>query len=360
MNFVGGRIRGQGTYGCVFQPKLKCKGSNSTDKRNKSVVGKITMPQDAENELMIASYLESIPDAKHYTVIANSKSCIPQPKSKQDEPDLEICQFISDTPITQTVQIEMPWGGYPLSRLNLHPDSFDFVHFTEQLLAIGSFLIINRLCHFDLYGQNFLFDKDTVPRLIDFGFAFKTDEITSEILNSRWREIAVDHDTETPEVTLMLGAIQHIAPMDLIEGMKQTKPAVIRLASLCEVKPSDWANDLSVWTSESRSFQQQDWVSCWKLYWPGFDAWGIGAVLLQILEVQMTIQSFQKDVKWIQSSTKLKKLLRGLCHAHPAYRLDALEALDLLTDGSHAFVAAGSYGAAWISEKKRIRSLHFV
>ena len=67
----GGRIRGQGTYGCVFQPKLKCKKKRGQDdvlNRSSSMVGKITLPQDAENELAIATYLSTIPDAKLYTL----------------------------------------------------------------------------------------------------------------------------------------------------------------------------------------------------------------------------------------------------------------------------------------------------
>ena len=116
----GGRIRGQGTYGCVFQPKLKCKKkSKSQNVKNDSMVGKITLPQDAENELAIANYLATIPDAKLYTLAPEPESCEPQARSRQTEPDLEVCQLLSDVPLEHTIQIEMPWGGYPLSRLNL-------------------------------------------------------------------------------------------------------------------------------------------------------------------------------------------------------------------------------------------------
>ena len=56
---LGGRIRGQGTYGCIFQPALKCRG-NKIKNSNASMVGKITSKQDAKNELEIAKILGSI------------------------------------------------------------------------------------------------------------------------------------------------------------------------------------------------------------------------------------------------------------------------------------------------------------
>ena len=350
----GGRIRGQGTYGCVFQPKLKCKKKRGQDdvlNRSSSMVGKITLPQDAENELAIATYLSTIPDAKLYTLAPEPESCEPQARSRQVEPDLEVCQLLADTPLENTIQIEMPWGGYPLSRMNLHPSSFDFMKFTEQILTIGSFLLLHKICHFDLYGQNFLFDKNTVPKLIDFGFAFRADEITSEALDSRWRQLATDHDTETPEVSLMLGVQQNIPPSFTIHELQQNKPAVQRLAVLCGVVPAEWSADLQKWSEQSLSFQNGDWTTCCKLYWPGFDAWSMGAMLLQIFEIQVSIPEFKVNPKIIP-------ILKGLCEASPVKRMDALEALNALVDGSHAFVSAGSDGAAWISEKQRLRSLH--
>ena len=77
----------------------------------------------------------------------------------------------------------------------------------------------------------------------------------------------------------------------------------------------------------------------------------MGAMLLQIFEIQVSIPEFKVNPKIIP-------ILKGLCEASPVKRMDALEALNALVDGSHAFVSAGSDGSAWISEKQRLRSLH--
>lgn len=356
----GGRIRGQGTYGCVFQPPLLCRGKHVA--RDGSKVGKITMPQDAENELHIAKVLASIPDAKQYTLAPEPESCVPQPESKQADKDLGACEFVREAgTITKTIQLLMPWGGYPLSRLDLNPATFNFKAFMEQILAIGAFLVLNDLCHFDIWSQNFLFDTKAIPRLIDFGFTFRPSELDAEAVQFRWRQMATDHDTEAPEVVLMQGADKDMSPRDVADELASRKPAVQRLYALCGVDPREWADELYMWAESSKSFQQGDWLSCWKLYWPGFDAWSIGALLLDILEIQISAPTFMRGPVWTQHAEKIQATLRGLCSAHPASRLDAVEALSLLTDGSHPLVDSGqpegAAGAAWIAAKQKYRPL---
>jgi len=350
----GGRIRGQGTYGCVFQPALLCRGSK--DKPfDGNKVGKITSPEDARNELEIAKYLESLADSSKYTIAPESQSCVPQARSKQTDKDIELCEFSSDMKIENTIQLIMPWGGYPLSRINLDPHYFDYFKFTEEILAIGTFMLLNDLCHFDLWGQNFLFDNKNHPKLIDFGFTFRPSQLTIADLRLRWRQMAVDHDTETPEVTLMLASQQGIPVSEVIKGLQQEKPGVQRLATLCGVLPSEWAQGIRSWSQKSQSFQQHDWLSCWKVYWPGFDAWAIGVLLLQVLEIQLSVIEFEKSQQWKEKGPLIKTLLKSLCRSDPISRIDAAEALSMLTNGSHSLISAGSVGSDWVKEKQNRR-----
>jgi hypothetical protein len=350
----GGRIRGQGTYGCVFQPPLLCRG----EKLNGAKVGKITMPEDAKNELAIAKILADIPDAPKYTLAPEPASCKPRAPSKQKNKNLGACEFVVDRKLTDTIQLIMPWGGYPLSRIDLDPAKFDFTKFMEEILAIGAFLAINDLCHFDIWGQNFLFDSKNTPRLIDFGFTFRPSELTAEGLKFRWRQLAVDHDTEAPEVAVMQAVDKDITPTEVISALQEQKPAVQRLALICNVQPSEWAEELKAWADDSQAFQSGDWLMCWKLYWPGFDAWGIVAVLLEVLEIQMSARAFLHNEAFAAKEDLIKDVLRGMSRGHPAYRLDAVEALSLLTGGSssaHPLVSAGSAGAAWVQKKEELR-----
>ena len=365
----GGFLRGQGTYGCVFQPALLCRGSKNPTDPNK--VGKITSYEDAKNELKIGKHLRRINGYQNYVIPAEADSCIPRAKSKQVDKDIDKCQFSEDLHLNTTIQVIMPWGGYSLNRIPLDPKNFDFFKFMENILAAGTFLVLNDVCHFDIGNLNILVNDQAQARLIDFGFSFQPSNTSLETLNLRWREVDIEYDTETPEVTLMLilhssGNIEHI-----MKQLKENKPAVRLLQSICGVSPDTWVNELDQWTKVSQSFQQHDWLNCWKTYWPGFDAWGIGAMLLGILDIQLRFPEFKESVKWKTDGPLVKLILTNLCRAHPALRIDAAEALSALTKGKHPLIAfkpfaraldAGSDNSAvsmngyeWIQQKQAVR-----
>lgn len=158
----------------------------------------------------------------------------------------------------------------------------------------------------------------------------------------------------------MQGVDKDITPLELASALQDSKPAVQRLANICNVIPSEWRQELLNWVESSQSFQQKDWLTCWKLYWPGFDAWSIGAMLLEVLEIQMTQVSFVTRADWKQNQNAVRLVLSGLCRAHPAYRLDAVEALNLWCAASgrqHPLVAAGSPGESWVKSKDAARRL---
>ena len=351
---IGGRIRGQGTYGCIFQPALECRGKKMKH-LNSTMVGKITSKKDAKNELEIAEVLRKLPDSSNYVILTEAMKCVP--KEKQIDPDVSQCKITKEMEMDEMVQVIMPWGGYPLTRINLDPYVFDYFKFIEELLACGTFLVLNDLCHFDIFANNMLFDTYNKPKLIDFGFTFQPSKFTIKQLANRWRQLLASHDTETPEVTLMIGAHDNMSIEQIIRDLEKEKPAVQRLASLCNVNPVHWGGELYQWSLDSQSFQQHDWVSCWKVYWPGFDAWSIGAVLLEILEIEMSFPAFVKSKSWIEKGPLVKNVLKGLCRAHPAFRIDAAEALSLLTDGKHPLISSGSAGSDWILDKQKTRPL---
>ena len=353
----GGRIRGQGTYGCVFKPTLYC--SNDTIENDPTKVGKITSPLEARIELAAALALRDAKDSAKYVVIPESTTCIPKSRQQQDERDIESCKFIKGKSLEESIQLIMPWGGYSLNHINLDYRRFDIYRFIEDILAAGTFLVLNEMCHFDIGGHNILFDTDNKPRFIDFGFAFQASKLTQDDLSDYWRSMSTSHDTETPEITLVLGSDDGLSIKTLVHDLETSKPAVQRLATLCDLSPSQWGEDLLQWSQTSKSFQQHDWLSCWKLYWPGFDAWAIGTVILDILEIQMMMPGFTQTPMWIQRGEDVKELLRSLCNGNPVNRLDAAEALNLWTKGAHPMIASGiqgnGIGYRWVQAKQARR-----
>jgi hypothetical protein len=85
------------------------------------MVGKITSKQDAKNELEIAKILGSIEKSSNYVVLTEATKCIPRAKAKQTDDEVGECDLLKTIDLDDTVQLMMPWGGYPLSRINLDP-----------------------------------------------------------------------------------------------------------------------------------------------------------------------------------------------------------------------------------------------
>jgi len=86
----GGKIKGKGAYGCVFQPSLECKYPNETEK-NKNYISKLVVSNEAQKELRISKFIENnLPNYEKYALIWE-KNCTPS--SKQIDKDLHKCNF---------------------------------------------------------------------------------------------------------------------------------------------------------------------------------------------------------------------------------------------------------------------------
>ena len=96
---IGGKILGEGAYGCVFAaPTIPCKGKKeiipkNTLIKNGSPVTKITSIEDAEDEMAVAKLIHKIPLWKNYFIVAES-SCEPK-ETKQ----LSECTLLKDQEI---------------------------------------------------------------------------------------------------------------------------------------------------------------------------------------------------------------------------------------------------------------------
>ena len=135
---IGGKIVGQGTYGCVFNPPLLCKKKQIL----KQSVGKITDNEDYVREVNTYKILNKIPEAKNYIVLADD-TCVPRILDNQVESDIDKCKFFieKDVELSKTHQILMPYGGIPLH--NISKDKLSFFSFMKHILEAGSLLLLH-------------------------------------------------------------------------------------------------------------------------------------------------------------------------------------------------------------------------
>lgn len=174
---MGGRLLGQGVYGCTFDPAPRC--------ANKSVfssisglpaVGKITI-EDSDSELKIGRAIMSLPLASVYFALP-TRGCVPQiPVEDSDAPT---CDILTKAPSgTDFSMLIMPLAGQPLIKYGLDFNRLAanykriFIHLLE-----GAVIYQNAgYVHNDIHLANILVDDMNVARYIDFGLAFRVRDV---------------------------------------------------------------------------------------------------------------------------------------------------------------------------------------
>jgi len=365
----GGRLLGSGTYGCAFSPPLLCEGSFKKDFKK---VGKITSEPLARQEIIIGNRIRRVPLASHYFLLPEPESCTPAPEESQTEPGIQQCRdeferHGEDLEIDSMKQIIEPFGGikpfYVLfDNKSLHPKHFNFFHFMRHILEAGSTLLLAGVCHFDLHPGNLLVDNRKIVRILDFGLSFPTNTINDIVVNGRWKRLRFGGEadaahpqvvnSEAPELTIM-NAIRR-REYSLPDAVKQTvlgKPVFKDIQTYLGISKETSRDDLVEFFETSKAARDRNFVAVWKTYWPGFDSWALGCILLETLKALVLLPEFA------QGPYKTKKplvlaTLRGMLEPNPRDRLDCIEALSLYDPGS-PWIAR--FGQKWLAARKQQR-----
>jgi serine/threonine protein kinase len=366
----GGRLLGSGTYGCVFTPPLLCK---SEKKKEYGKVGKITADVFAQQEIQIANRIRKIPLAHQYFLLPEPESCELAPEEKQTDPNLQAChqrfqEHGEDFDLKQMTQIIQPFGGikpfYMLSSLNLHPTKFDFFSFMRNMLEAGSILLLAGVSHFDLHPANLLVDSKKRIRILDFGMSFSTNNITDMILKGRWKRLRFGFESDETHPSVYNAEPPEVTVMNAIRSSEYTVDQAIRLTVMGKEVFQSMEKYLSISKTQSekemRKFwttsdfaKKRDFLMLWKIYWPGFDAWSIGCLIMDILKSLLLLPEFTQGPYRTKKAAVLATL-RGLLNPNPRDRLDCIEALALFDPGS-AWIER--FGKAWLLTRKRQRKI---
>jgi serine/threonine protein kinase len=348
----GGKLIGKGTYGCVFDPPLKCKSKYSPSKAN--VVGKVTQPVDFSAEAEAAKELSSLSVQKQYFVLPDLNSaCEIESISKQSEKDIQQCGPITMDPNQTMIQFEMPYSGKSLfKRLNDTDFRTPEVYFKLMgfLLEAGSYLAAKSFVHYDIKEDNILVNESKSLKLIDFGQSFSAKTLTKEILDLRWKIYNPAYAAEAPECTLFGATLFGENFSTVVSEITTQKVPLIQAERLLGVSRQKQKLDLLTFWNQSRAAREKDPVQFFKLYWPGFDAFMIGGTLLSVLQRLLLLPSFTQNYKWLNKKQKVFTILRGLLQASPRKRMDCIQALHTWDPKNVWFQ---TYGTTWISSREK-------
>ena len=365
----GGRFLGSGTYGCVFTPPLLCKTKQG---KTAGKVGKITLEPFANQEIQVANRIRRVPLAETYFLLPEPELCELAPEEKQRDPGLQECRAIMESQkdildLYEMRQLTVPFGGvkqfYQLfDDGSLNPKRFDYFKFMKHMLEAGSTLLVAGVCHFDLHQGNLLMGNDKVIRILDFGLSFSGTSIDEITVNGRWKRLRFGfepdaahpsiHNSEPPELTLMNAVRRNeytteMAIKLIILGKEVFKDMEVYLG----IPKDQSAKQIYKFWATSAAAQKKDFVALWKTYWPGFDAWSLGCILLDTLKYLLLFPEFTEG-EYKTKQPLVLATLQGLLDPNPRTRLDCMEALALFDPGNPWI---SRFGRKWLAVRKQQR-----
>jgi serine/threonine protein kinase len=353
----GGAIIGQGHYGCVFDPPLLCETAIEKKKgRQQRVVGKLSDESDVKDELMAATILSEIHNADQYFVLPDTKSYCDDivPLEKQPDKAIKACDAIEYFGTANMVHYTMPFGGISIMRyFESQTMPFNVRDMVNHMLEGAALMTLNGYVHYDIHMGNILIDsKDSKPRFIDFGFSFSSYNITDDVLDERWKVYKPSYPAEPPEVTVITGLKDKYKFDTVVKQVIKEKPSLKSAETMLGLSRYTQLNDFVKFWNTSGVCKKKDWVGFFRLYWPAFDAWGLGFIIIYLYSKSVAIKNVSPD--WPALSSQLKELLRGLLRMDPRKRLDCVEALNLFNPSSH--VLSSGPGKAWLEQREAVRA----
>ena len=193
---IAPKVIGEGTFGCVHKPPLKC---NNNTRRKKDSISKLMTEHNATKELGEFNHIDAA-DADQHFYLGKPDKC-------KLDPMLENMRAINKCPsqkfnpekIREYALLVMKYGGQDLdafgeevqtwTKTNEHVDAIELFWLEAVRLFYGlKVLHDNNVVHHDIKQQNIVYDQATNrANFIDFGFMDKkSTRIYASKISANW------------------------------------------------------------------------------------------------------------------------------------------------------------------------------
>ena len=351
---AGGKLLQEGTYGCIYIPKLKCKGDVQTLPQNDQVphdikIDKIMTTKHAKLEFNIGQRVQTLPNWKKYYIVPDVM-CEPEPKSYQVDKNIDNCGLVDKADWKDLRILRMSYGGKSLQEFKINIKEFNFLEFATSLLEAVALLTLNGICHMDLHDGNVLVLGSRV-HLIDFNLAIHA---PSEIdLEKRLYHQYQQNLVQQPPDYLLVNAQSRIAEGDtsvprlaqIIDELVEKKTILRKERSVLGLTKPDQERPLLEFLKKSRVVKAGDLASWFKIDWRTIDSWAVGTLLVDLISRLSLWPEYKLPVDFAAPKSKGMQMLRKLCEPNPLSRYDAVQALHAL-DPTNELLQ--KYGGAWL------------
>lgn len=348
----GGRLFGEGMYGCIFTPSLQCKNKQDqpplTEDKDHPPLSKIILRQDAELEISISKVIRKIPIWKNYFAVAES---ICEPAKKQTEKELKDCKVLDNFNMNEFRILSMSYYGVPATAYRFHLDHFDFMGFVTHFIEAGALLNLFGIIHRDIHQGNILIDSHDVPRIIDFNLAIPV-ELKQDDGNFYLSHQYTYLISQEPPDSTLVNAIYMINTGNLKSSADKVmdeiiikKPIMKTIMSVLHVSRDSMHQSLRSLYQRSKSIQSGDLNTWFQTYWRTVDSWAIGVNLVDFIRKLSIWPSFRPILA--KHKAILFPMLKRMCAVSPIDRIDCVQALYHL-DPTNFIIK--KYGNAWIDK----------
>jgi len=211
-NKKGGNVIGSGGYGCVFNPALICKNTNS---RKKKFVSKLLKKDYAikeyDNIQFFYKKLKKIPNYENYFLINNISLCNPEKLSNSDLSNFNKCNTFKKQKITKKninsnlnklLILNLPNGGINIDTyVYKNYNTINRIYLLNQklidLLRNGIIPMNNHnIYHSDIKDINVLIDgnNNLKIRLIDWGLSTEYIPFKKNSIPKTWRNSSISYN----------------------------------------------------------------------------------------------------------------------------------------------------------------------
>lgn len=198
----GGKLIGEGSYGCVYSPNLVC----TKYPRNDNYVSKLINKKDIYSEFSIVNNfkLNVIDPLQKYLLYPLDNCNISDIDFKNDNgfvgcnlvkkplDNLKNKNTYLDTINMNYTNIIMVKGGEPLNSIEINNIESLLPILIRISLAIY-LLNINNICHRDLKLENILINDKDITRIIDFGISTYIDKFVYEFQGHKYIVWPIDY-----------------------------------------------------------------------------------------------------------------------------------------------------------------------